>query len=272
MKTPTVIHRLSRLARSAAVTALVAGCMAGALFAQNEDEIRTEHRVQVIFTDDDSAEGLWVHSTDDDDPVLISGDGEKALRAASLLYPRTYLGVHLLEITPELREHFGATADAGVLVSAITEDSPAAGAGIAVGDVLVAIGDSEVTRASQVLRELANQGEGDTVTVGLVRARRSLTVEATLAARPRSQVDLAPMFWTPGKDKRRVLRLPNRVLEIEKGDLDEAFSQLHERLESPEWKERLVETTSRRRTLENRILELEERLRKMEKRLEEDPE
>lgn len=273
MKTPTVIHQLSRLARSAAVIAmaLVAGGTAGALFAQSEDEIRTEHRVQVIFTDDDSTEGLWAHS-DEDGQFLISADGDKAIRAASLLYPRTHLGVHLLEITPELREHFGAAADAGILVSAIAEDSPAADAGIAVGDVLVAIGDSEITRASQVLRELAHRGEGETVTVGLVRDRRSLTVEATLAARPRPQVDLAPMFWTPGEDKRRVLRFPNRVLEIEKGDLDEAFSQLHERIESPEWKERLEETTSRRRTLENRIRELEERLREMEKRLEEDTE
>ncbi len=188
-----------------------------------------------------------------------------------MVYPRTYLGVHLLDITPELRRHFGATAEAGILVSAVAEDSPAAVAGIAVGDVLTTVDGDGVARASQVLRKLAHRREGDAVVLGLVRERRSLSVDATLAARPRSEVDLAPMFWTPGDGERRVLRLPNRILEIEEGDLEEAFSQLHERLESPEWRRKLEETTSRRLTLENRIRELEERLLEMEKRLEEDP-
>ena len=272
MSTPTVTHRLSRLPRSPAVMALVFAATAGALFAQSKDETRTERRVRVIFTDDDSSRDLWIHPGAHDDPLFTSGGGETLTRAASLLYPRTHLGVQLLEITPELREHFGATAKAGVLVAAVSEDGPAADAGVLVGDLLITIDGTEVTRTNQVLRQLANHGEGETVAVGLIRDRRTRTVEATLAARPRSQVDLAPMFWTPGEGERRVLRFPNRVLEIEKGDLDKAFSQLHERLESPEWREKLEETTSRRRTLENRILELEERLREMEKRLEEDPE
>lgn len=272
MSTPTVIHRLSRPPRWPAVVALVFAATAGAVFAQSEDEIRTERRIQVIFTDDDSSRDLWIHPGTDGDPLLISSGGETLTRAASLLYPRTYLGVQLLEITPELREHFGADHDAGVLVAAVSEDGPAANAGVLVGDLLITIEGMEITRNHQVSRQLAHHGEGETVAVGLIRDRRAQTVEATLAARPRSQVDLAPMFWTPGEGERRVMRFPNRVLEIEKGDLDEAVSQLHERLESPEWREKLEETTSRRRTLENRILELEERLREMEKRLKEDPE
>ena len=255
------------------VLALILTALASSVSAQSEADPRVERRIQVVFSDDEGVTGEQVWIDEEGGPVVLpGGEGEVMIHAAPMFHPRSYLGVHLLDITPELREHFGATANVGVLVSAIAEDSPAAKAGIAVGDVLTTVDGDEVARTGQVLRKLAGRDEGETVEVGLVRDRRSLSVDTVLAARPRRQVDLAPMFWSPGDGERRVLRLPNRVIEIERGDLDEAFSELHERLESPEWREKIEETTSRRVTLEIRIQELEERLREMEERLEEDPE
>ena len=237
-----------------------------------EVEPRIERRIQVVFSDGegDTEERVWIDAGDGEGPMVFSGGDHEMIVRAPFLRPRAYLGVHLLEITPELRQHFGSTPEVGILVSAVAEDSPAAAAGIQVGDVLTTVDGEEVRRTTQVLRELAGREEGETLEVGLVRDRRSRSVAAVLAERPRSQVDLAPMFWTPGDGERRVLRLPNRILEIEQGDLDEAFSELHERLDSPEWRQKLEETTSRRLSLENRIRELEERLKEMEKRLQED--
>src|SRR5580765_8248340 len=42
---------------------------------------------------------------------------------------RSRLGISLVDITPELRSHFGAPKDAGVLVGSVEKDSPAARAG-----------------------------------------------------------------------------------------------------------------------------------------------
>lgn len=257
------------------ITALTLTFLAAGLGAQTTEETSIERRIQVVFTDEEGAgeERIWIDRRDETDPlVLTEGDGEVRIHAAPRLHPRSYLGVHLLDITPELRAHFGAPGAAGTLVSGVAEGGPAAAAGVAVGDVLTSIDGAEVAHSGQVLRRLAGREEGETITLGLVRDRRTVVVVATLAARPRQQVDLAPMFGLPADGERRVLRLPTRILEIEGGDLDEAFSELHRRLESPEWRRMLEETNSRRGDLENRIHELEERLLEMERRLAEGPE
>lgn len=244
---------------------------AGALAAQEADERPVQRHIRVVFNDDEAVTEKEVWVDDGEGPVLLGGGPGEHLMRLPWGFPRAFLGVQLLDITPDLRQHFGATAEAGVLVSAVVADGPAAAAGIQVGDVLTTIDGAELADSGGVLRRLADRQQGETVTVGLVRARRSLSLDVTLEERPRPQVDLAPMFWTPGDGERRVLRLPHRVIEIEEGDLDEAISELSERLESPEWRRKLEETTSRRLSLENRIRELEERLREMEKRLSADP-
>ena len=44
------------------------------------------------------------------------------------------LGVMVMSLTPELRKHLGAAEDRGVLVAHVEPGTPAASAGIAVGD------------------------------------------------------------------------------------------------------------------------------------------
>jgi len=247
--------------------------VASAMVAQTEREPRQERRLKVVFSGDSAGEQqVWVESEESSGELIIAGEHDPPLAFGRLLHPRAYLGVQMIEITVELREHFGAPSDAGVLISAIEPDSPAATAGIMVGDVLTTIDGETVARNGQVIRKIGSHETDETVTLEIVRDRRSVSLAATLDERPRARVDLAPMFWTPGDDARRILRLPDSVIEIERGDLDEAFTELHERLESPEWQGRLREMTSRRQGLEERIRELEERLQEMEERLEKEPE
>jgi S1-C subfamily serine protease len=49
------------------------------------------------------------------------------------------LGVMVMSLTPELRKHFGAPDDRGVLVAHVEPDTPAAKAGVEVGDVIAPI-------------------------------------------------------------------------------------------------------------------------------------
>lgn len=96
---------------------------------------------------------------------------------------RGRLGVQSSELTPELAEYFGAR-DGGVLVARVTADSPAAKAGIKVGDVILSI-DGERVRSVRALAD-ALQGKSGEVTIALVRDKRETSVRAALAdERPR---------------------------------------------------------------------------------------
>ena len=76
---------------------------------------------------------------DDDEPLI--GERIRARREG-------FLGVRLIDITPELRAYFGAPRDAGVLVASVEPESPAAKSGLSVGDVIVKM-DGERTESSR---------------------------------------------------------------------------------------------------------------------------
>jgi S1-C subfamily serine protease len=91
---------------------------------------------------------------------------------------RGRLGVTVQELTPELAIYFGVKD--GVLVSGVTPDSPAAKAGIRVGDVITAVHDKPVTSAGELVSQLGvTTGE---VTIGLTRDKKPLTLKATIDA------------------------------------------------------------------------------------------
>ena len=115
-----------------------------------------------------------------DGKLIENGD---ILLDTELFGPRTYLGVTLIELTPELRAHFGAPKETGVLVSAVDSDSPAGKAGIRVGDILLAVDGSDVVAPSGLRRALRDKKEGDTARVDLLRGKSRQTVVATVAQR-----------------------------------------------------------------------------------------
>lgn len=91
------------------------------------------------------------------------------------------LGVTVMSLTPELRTHFGAPADRGVLVAHVESGSPAATAGIKVGDVIVEVRDRKIDAGPDVLSALADVGKGQHAKIELVRDGKSRTLDATLA-------------------------------------------------------------------------------------------
>ena len=98
--------------------------------------------------------------------------------------PRGRLGVQLNDLTPELAEYFGAK-DGGVLVARVTPDSPAAKAGLKVGDVITSVDGDRVRGTDDLVDELRDK-DGE-VTIGIVRDKGETNVKATLdEARPRT--------------------------------------------------------------------------------------
>ena len=90
------------------------------------------------------------------------------------------LGVMVMSMTPELRQYFGAPDERGVLVVKVEPGSPAASAGIKVGDVLVTVRGEKVGDAGDVISALAGTKQGDKVSVGIVRDKKQMSIDATM--------------------------------------------------------------------------------------------
>jgi len=93
------------------------------------------------------------------------------------------LGISVNELTNQLAEHFGVKD--GVLVTSVTEGTPAARAGLKAGDVITSINGQRVESREDLMRGLrdadrdARSGSFD-VTIGFVRDKKESSVKATI--------------------------------------------------------------------------------------------
>ncbi|HYS07750.1 MAG TPA: trypsin-like peptidase domain-containing protein [Myxococcales bacterium] len=98
---------------------------------------------------------------------------------------RSYMGISIQEsMSAELAESFGVPSGKGVVVTEVTEDGPAARAGIKPGDVIVSF-EGETLVESYRLRWLtARTTPGKRVRVGLWRAGKAQEVQVLLLEKP----------------------------------------------------------------------------------------
>ena len=123
--------------------------------------------------------------------VAVAGDDEKVEVEKKIVIKRMhgmghgggFLGVGLAPLTSELRAHFGVPEDLGVMVSKVEADSPAARAGIEVGDIITRVGGDDVGSASALAHNVRRREEGETVDLEVWRDGRVEMLSATLAAR-----------------------------------------------------------------------------------------
>lgn len=90
------------------------------------------------------------------------------------------LGVVVQELTPQLGEYFGAKE--GVLVSAVSEGSPAASAGVKAGDVITTVNGKAVKNAQSLVQAVREQPDGQDVTLGILRDKKAQTLKVKLLA------------------------------------------------------------------------------------------
>lgn len=117
-------------------------------------------------------------------------------------YEHPWLGISTTNLTPAYNEVLGLPeGQRGVLVISITEDSPAARAGLrgsdrtttidgeeipVGGDVIVGIDQITVNKFDDLITYLSYETEvGDTVTLSILRDGETVSLPVTLAARPR---------------------------------------------------------------------------------------
>jgi serine protease Do len=120
--------------------------------------------------------GFYLARAADDDlrnRVAAMGEGRS--------YERARLGVALAppHVAAKLRRSVGLDERDGLLVRGVVDDSPAAGAGIKEGDLLVGAGDRDLVSADDLFAALGDVGPGSELAIRLVRGSAELTVTAT---------------------------------------------------------------------------------------------
>jgi serine protease Do len=86
------------------------------------------------------------------------------------------LGVQIDTLTPQLATYFGAKR--GALVTSVDEGSAAEKAGLKAGDVIVAIDGRTIEDTADILRALRGAGEGNEVTIDILRDRKPQSLKA----------------------------------------------------------------------------------------------
>jgi len=116
----------------------------------------------------------------DDEGKMVDKDGDHP-RIKVMRHGRPKLGVQLVQVTPELREHLGSTAEAGVLVSKVLPGTPAEDGGILVGDLIVAV-DGESIEGTAALVHALTDKDNQTIEVEVIRDGRSRRFDVVIPA------------------------------------------------------------------------------------------
>ncbi len=97
---------------------------------------------------------------------------------------RSWLGVTVQEVTPAIARGLGLVPARGAIVDEVTEDGPAASAGLRLGDVITGIGGDRPKRAGELPLIVAQTPIGGTVRLRIWRAGRKRTIDAVTAEMP----------------------------------------------------------------------------------------
>lgn len=116
-------------------------------------------------------------------PIDVAEDVADQLRETGKV-ARGWLGVVIQEVTRDLAESFGMDRAHGALVTQVLPDSPAAKAGLRVGDVIVAFNGDEVPRSSALPPMVGVTPIGSKAEVDIVRDGERMTLRVTIGRLP----------------------------------------------------------------------------------------
>jgi len=107
---------------------------------------------------------------------------------------RGWLGVLIQEVTRELAESFGMENPHGALVAKVLDDSPAAAAGLEVGDVIVEFNGKPVMRSSGLPPLVGRAKVGKDAQVVVIRNRERRQIAVNIAELP---TEITQAAYTP---------------------------------------------------------------------------
>jgi serine protease Do len=100
-----------------------------------------------------------------------------------------YIGARAIDLPPDLREHFGAPRDAGVMISSIVAGSPAEASGLSLGDVVFEADGEPVRSMSGFASRVSGSGVGNDLALRVMRGGAEITLEVPVEKAPKSSGD-----------------------------------------------------------------------------------
>ena len=97
---------------------------------------------------------------------------------------RPWLGAKLEAVTRDIAEGLGLERVTGAMIGRISDNGPAAKAGLLAGDVIVKVDTFDVTDPRSVYYRLTTKGVGASVELGVVRKGKQINVKLPLSAPP----------------------------------------------------------------------------------------
>ncbi|MGF6526423.1 trypsin-like peptidase domain-containing protein [Variovorax sp. PvP013] len=105
---------------------------------------------------------------------------------------RGWIGVEPGDLSPELAETFGVKANAGVIITGVLQNGPAARAGIRPGDVITGVGDKKVDNVQELLTAVAGLKPGIEARFALQRGSDRMELNVNPGLRPKTQARRNP--------------------------------------------------------------------------------
>jgi S1-C subfamily serine protease len=168
------------------------------------------------------------------------GRGLHRVRELRVGGERGFLGVVAQPLTGKLGEYFGVKENEGALVAEVVEDSPAAKAGLKVGDVITAVGDESIEDPGDLSETIRAYEEPATVKISFIRDKKEKSGNADLEIREAKALGWAGdldlgrfgnMRWFGnGDDDMRHVEV--RRFSDDDKDLDEELQALRQELDA----------------------------------------
>ena len=99
---------------------------------------------------------------------------------------RGWIGVEPNDLSPELAETFGVKANAGVIITGVLQNGPAAKAGIRPGDVITQVEDKKIDNVQELLTAVAGLKPGSDARFALQRGSDKMELNVNPGLRPKS--------------------------------------------------------------------------------------
>jgi len=100
---------------------------------------------------------------------------------------RGWLGVKIRSISKDIAESLGLKTTTGALISEVTQDGPAADAGLRSGDAILSVNDRIIEDSRDLARKIADYAPGTKVAVKVRRGDGDKTIDVKLGNFPGSQ-------------------------------------------------------------------------------------
>jgi membrane-associated protease RseP (regulator of RpoE activity) len=170
----------------------------------------------VVAVSGDEPDVLYFNAQDEEEPpeaaptrhpgpgvLARPHPGRKTIMFHALAGDGAWLGLRLEDVTAEKAKELKLAGEYGVIVKDVEEESPAAKAGVAKGDVILEFAGEMVRSAAHLRRLVRETPAGRSVTLLVSRAGQTKTLSAKLEARPGGAFTMPampPMPEMPGFD------------------------------------------------------------------------